>query len=166
VVAARRPASAHLPFNFHLIGVHWTAAAIDRLVREYDAALPADATPNWVLGNHDRSRIASRVGAQSAPLAAMLLLTLRGTPTMYYGDESGLEDVPIGPADVQDPFEKNQPGLGLGRDPVHTSMPWSDAPGAGFTISRPWLRLNAIGAAATSPPKRPIRGRCCSSTVA
>ena len=48
----------------------------------------------------------------------MLLLTLRGTPTMYYGDEIGMTDVPIGPDQVQDPFEKNVPGLGLGRDPV------------------------------------------------
>ena len=47
----------------------------------------------------------------------MLLLTLRGTPTWYYGDELGMEDVPIPPERVQDPFEKNVPGLGLGRDP-------------------------------------------------
>ena len=132
---------AHLPFNFHLIGAQWNAASIDRLVRAYEAALPEGAEPTWVLGNHDRSRIASRIGMPSARLAAMLLLTLRGTPTMYYGDELGLEDVPIPPEEVQDPFEKNQPGLGLGRDPMRTPMPWSDAPQAGFTTSLPWLRL-------------------------
>jgi alpha-glucosidase len=133
---------AHLPFNFHLIGTPWNAAAIDRLVREYEAALPEGAAPNWVLGNHDRSRIASRVGAPSARLAAVLLLTLRGTPTLYYGDELGLEDAAVSREDVQDPFEKNLPGLGLGRDPVRTPMPWSDAPNAGFTTGRPWLRLH------------------------
>jgi alpha-glucosidase len=140
--ASGRLCGAHLPFNFHLIGTPWNAATIDRLVREYEAALPPGAAPNWVLGNHDRSRVASRVGLPSARLAAMLLLTLRGTPTLYYGDELGLADVPIRPEEVQDPVEKNQPGLGLGRDPVRTPMPWSDEPQAGFTTGRPWLRLN------------------------
>ena len=57
--------------------------------------LPSYAWPNWVLGNHDKSRIATRVGPAQARVAAMLLLTLRGTPTMYYGDEIGMHDVTI-----------------------------------------------------------------------
>ena len=64
---------AQLPFNFHLIGAKWQAQVVDRLVREYEAALPPGAAPNWVLGNHDKSRIASRVGVMGARLAAMLL---------------------------------------------------------------------------------------------
>jgi alpha-glucosidase len=103
--------------------------------------LPHGAAPNWVLGNHDKPRIASRVGQERARLAAMLLLTLRGTPTLYYGDEIGLTDVPIPPDEVQDPFEKNEPGKGLGRDPQRTPMQWSRAHGAGFTDGTPWLRL-------------------------
>jgi len=134
---------AQLPFNFHLIGTPWQAAAIDALIRDYEAMLPEGAAPNWVLGNHDRSRIATRAGAAAAPLAAMLLLTLRGTPTMYYGDEIGLSDVPLAAEDVQDPWEKNEPGFGHGRDPVRTPMPWSAAPEAGFTTATPWLPLNA-----------------------
>ncbi|NDZ17905.1 alpha-amylase [Variovorax sp. WS11] len=130
-----------LPFNFQLIGAEWQARRIDRLVRDYEAALPAGAAPNWVLGNHDKARIASRVGPQMARLAAMLLLTLRGTPTLYYGDEIGMTDVAISPEEVQDPFEKNAPGKGLGRDPRRTPMPWSSAPQAGFTTGTPWLRL-------------------------
>ena len=130
-----------LPFNFQLIAAPWHAAEIDRIVRNYEAALPHGAAPNWVLGNHDKPRIASRVGQERARLAAMLLLTLRGTPTLYYGDEIGMADVPIPPAEVQDPFEKNAPGLGLGRDPQRTPMQWSRAPAAGFTQGRPWLRL-------------------------
>ena len=78
-----------------------------------------------MLGNHDRSRVASRFGLEAAPLAAMLLLTLRGTPTLYYGDELGLADVEILPELVQDPWEKRVPGHGLGRDPVRTPMPWN-----------------------------------------
>jgi alpha-glucosidase len=72
----------------------------------------------------------------------MLLLTLRGTPTLYYGDELGMTDVVIPPARVQDRFEKNVPGLGLGRDPARTPMPWDGSPGAGFSAATPWLPLS------------------------
>jgi alpha-glucosidase len=132
-----------LPFNFQLVAARWQAAEIDRIVRAYEAALPPGAAPNWVLGNHDKPRIASRVGEHGARLAAMLLLTLRGTPTLYYGDELGMTDVPIAPAEVQDPLEKNEPGRGLGRDPQRTPMPWSAASHAGFSTGTPWLRLGA-----------------------
>lgn len=131
----------HLPFNFHLITTPWTTTALARLVADYEAALPAGGWPNWVLGNHDRARLASRVGPSQAALAAMLLLTLRGTPTLYQGDELGMVDTPIPPHRVRDPWEINVPGLGLGRDPVRTPMPWADAPGGGFTSGEPWLPL-------------------------
>src|SRR5574341_986768 len=101
--------------------------------------LPSYAWPNWVLGNHDKPRIATRIGAAQARVAAMLLLTLRGTPTMYYGDEIGMHDVSISPDQVRDPFEKNVPGLGLGRDPARTPMQWCDEDSAGFTNGKPWL---------------------------
>jgi glycosidase len=83
----------HLPFNFHLLSTPWNAREVASLVESYEAALPPGAWPNWVLGNHDRSRIASRVGPAQARVAAMLLLTLRGTPTLYYGDEIGMRVV-------------------------------------------------------------------------
>jgi alpha-glucosidase len=134
---------AHLPFNFQLIHSRWDARHIARLITEYEAALPPGAWPNWVLGNHDQHRIASRVGRAQARVAAMLLLTLRGTPTLYYGDEIGMQDVPIPPAQVHDPFEKNVPGQGLGRDPERTPMQWSAAPNAGFTSGSPWLPIAA-----------------------
>jgi alpha-glucosidase len=134
---------AHLPFNFQLIQAPWDARHIAGLIAEYEAHLPPGGWPNWVLGNHDQHRIASRVGAAQARVAAMLLLTLRGTPTMYYGDEIGMEDVPIPPERVQDPFEKNVPGRGLGRDPERTPMQWDASPGAGFTTGDPWLPLGA-----------------------
>ena len=81
---------AHLPFNFQLIHAAWRAPVIAKLVTDYEGALPAGGWPNWVLGNHDQPRIAARVGEAQARVAAMLLLTLRGTPTMYYGDELGI----------------------------------------------------------------------------
>jgi len=129
----------HLPSNFHLIPLTWQARTIAGLIEAYEAALPPGAWPNWVLGNHDRSRVASRLGAAKARLAAMLLLTLRGTPTLYYGDEIGMVDGAIPPELVQDPWEKNLPGVGLGRDPERTPMQWSAEPGGGFTAGRPWL---------------------------
>jgi alpha-glucosidase len=107
--------------------------------------LPAGAWPNYVLGNHDQSRLATRIGIAQARVAAMLLLTLRGTPTLYYGDELGMTDVPIAPNQVQDPAEKNEPGKGRGRDPERSPMLWVDAPNAGFTPpdAKPWLPLLA-----------------------
>jgi alpha-glucosidase len=71
----------------------------------------------------------------------MLLLTLRGTPTLYYGDEIGMRQVAIAPEQVQDPFEKNVPGIGVGRDGCRTPMQWDATPGAGFSDSKPWLPL-------------------------
>jgi alpha-glucosidase len=131
----------HLPFNFSLLETQWHARTLAKLIDEYEAALPAGSWPNWVLGNHDRPRIASRVGPEQARVAAMLLLTLRGTPTIYNGDELGMELAYIPPNRVQDPFELNVPGLGLGRDGARSPMPWSDEPQAGFSRTEPWCPL-------------------------
>jgi alpha-glucosidase len=134
-------AEAHLPFNFALLSAPWNARAIEKIIGEYEGALPAGAWPNWVLGNHDRPRVASRVGQDQARVAAMLLLTLRGTPTLYYGDEIGMHQVAIAPDQVRDPFERNVPGIGVGRDGCRTPMQWSAARYAGFSTSTPWLPL-------------------------
>jgi alpha-glucosidase len=72
-------------------------------------------------------------------VAAMLLFTLPGTLTMYYGEEIGMTNVPIAPEQVQDPAEKNEPGIGQGRDPERTPMCWDHSPVAGFTMGVPWL---------------------------
>lgn len=132
---------AHLPFNFALIHATWNAKAIAELIRDYESALPAGGWPNWVLGNHDQPRIAVRVGAAQARIAGMLLLTLRGTPTMYYGDELGIARVEVPPELVKDLWEKNEPGLGVGRDPSRTPMQWDASRNAGFSSGQPWLPL-------------------------
>ena len=131
----------HLPFNFSLVTMgSWDAATIRRVVDAYEAALPDGAWPNWVLGNHDMPRIATRSGP-AARLAQMLLLTLRGTATAYYGDELGMEDVPIAPELVVDP----QAATGENRDPERTPMQWDGGPNAGFAPpdAEPWLPLEA-----------------------
>jgi alpha-glucosidase len=129
----------HLPFNFQLLQAPWNARGIARLIDQYEEAIPRGGWPNWVLGNHDNPRIASRVGPLQARVAAMLLLTLRGTPTMYYGDEIGMANVLIPRERVQDQFEKNVPGIGVGRDPYRTPMQWNGEPNVGFSSGEPWL---------------------------
>jgi alpha-glucosidase len=132
---------AQMPFNFALLSTLWSARSIEKIIADYEAALPKGAWPNWVLGNHDRPRVASRVGTEQARVAAMLLLTLRGTPTLYYGDEIGMRQVAIPPDRVQDPFEKNVPGIGVGRDGCRTPMQWDATDNAGFSTVAPWLPL-------------------------
>src|SRR5712664_979464 len=133
----------HLPFNFQLIDTPWEAHTLAAAITNYEAALPQGGWPNWVLGNHDRPRVATKRGQAQARVAAVLLLTLRGTPTLYYGDELGLSDVVIESSQVRDPRELREPGLALGRDPVRTPMPWDRSENAGFTAAKPWLPLNA-----------------------
>jgi alpha-glucosidase len=134
-------AGLHLPFNFSLLSASWDAASIARLIAEYEAALPAGGWPNWVLGNHDRPRIASRVGPDQARIAAMLLLTLRGTPTVYYGDEIAMKQVAMAPDQIRDPLGKNVAGRGLGRDGCRTPMQWDSTTHADFSSVEPWLPL-------------------------
>jgi alpha-glucosidase len=143
--------AVHLPFNFALLWAAWSRAkwcapAVSRLVAEYEGALPPGAWPNWVVGNHDQPRIATRLGPAQARVAMVLLLTLRGTPTLYYADELGHRSVPIPPDRVRDPFGLNMPGGTQGRDPVRTPMPWDGSSNAGFTTGKPWLPLAADAA--------------------
>lgn len=137
----------HLPVNFLLIHTPWRAEAIRRAVGEYERLLPPGAWPNWVLGNHDRPRLATRLGRAQARVAQMLLLTLRGTPTCYYGDELGLENGVIPPEKVRDPQAVNQPEVAhrFGRDPQRTPLPWDASANAGFAPegAEPWLPLAA-----------------------
>ncbi|MBN2197299.1 MAG: DUF3459 domain-containing protein [Polyangiaceae bacterium] len=129
----------HLPHNFHLLTEPWEARRLAEVIDAYERALPAGAWPNWVLSNHDFPRIATRVGPEQARVAAMLLLTLRGTPTIYYGDEIGMVDVAIPEESMQDPKAQNMPGFGLGRDGARTPMQWTAGPHAGFSVGAPWL---------------------------
>lgn len=129
----------HLPFNFRLMFQPWQARAMRASVDEMEACLPAFAWPNYVLGNHDQARLASRFGGEAqARLAAMMLLTLRGTPTLYYGDELGMPNTPIPAERVVDPQGKNL-GVERTRDVARTPMQWSAAPSAGFSTAEPWL---------------------------
>jgi len=102
-------------------------------VETAEASLPAHGWPCRALSNHDNRRHATRFGAETLRAAAVLSLTLRGTPVMYMGEEIGMADLPV-PAGAEHDR--------AGRDAARTPMQWRDAPGAGFTSSdRPWLPI-------------------------
>ena len=122
----------HLAFNFPPLYAPWDATKwrkrIDRAMEELD---PRDAWPTWVLSNHDNPRHRTRYGSEArARAAAVLLLTLKGTPFLYAGEELGLEDALIPDDAVVDPG---------GRDGCRAPIPWDGAAGHGWGDARPWL---------------------------
>ena len=134
----------HLPMNLQTLLLPWDAHTMRASLEEYYAVLPAGAIPSLVFGNHDRSRLASRFGAENHRSAHTLLLTLWGVPTLYYGDELGMVDAAILPEQRQDPFVGEAENVGVGRDPERTPMQWDATESAGFCPSdvMPWLPVN------------------------
>ena len=134
-----------LAFNFSFLWSPWSAAAFRTEVDRMEALLPPAAQPTYVLSSHDAPRYRSRHddphwGEARARVAAMLLLTLRGTPFLYYGEEIGMRDVEIQATRICDPLGKRF--AALNRDPERTPMQWSSAPSAGFTAAaESWLPL-------------------------
>jgi alpha-glucosidase len=128
----------HAPFNFNLMVLPWSAKAFREFIDEYESILGPDDLPNYVLGNHDRSRLASRLGEHRARLIAMLQLTLRGMPVVYYGDELGLQDAIIAKGKALDPWGLNVPRHHFGRDGARSPMPWKLAQHGGFSRHKPW----------------------------
>jgi alpha-glucosidase len=124
----------HMPFNFQFLERPWRADAFRSVVERWESLLPAHAWPDYTLSNHDRKRAATRYGSQNARVAAMMLMTLRGTPFIYYGEEIGMTDVPIPPERVVDVHD---------RDGCRTPMQWDASRNAGFTTGEPWLPIAA-----------------------
>ncbi len=135
----------HFPINFALLNVDWTAAAVRASVDGLEAALPPGAWPNYVLGNHDERRMATALGPAQARVAAVLLLSLRGTPTLYYGDEIGMPEVDVPTERRQDPWGFRSGIPELSRDGCRTPMAWDSSLSAGFSDALPenlWLPLH------------------------
>lgn len=126
-----------MPFNFNLIAAAWDAESLRVVIEAVLWNLPPGAWTNWTLGNHDEPRLATRLGSQNVRLAALLLLTLPGTPFVYYGDELGMPDVVVGRAHSKDPWGDTVPRLS--RDGCRSPMQWDASPNAGFTSGAPWL---------------------------
>ncbi len=126
-----------------MIETPWQADALAAELRELQSALPPAAWPCLALGNHDRPRLATRLGRRQARVAAMLQLTLRGAVSLFYGDELGLLDQPV-------PVERQRDYFGLftggvSRDPSRTPMAWDDSPNGGFSTApedRLWLPVS------------------------
>jgi glycosidase len=134
----------HLAFNFAFLRAHWDAAAFRREIDRFAALCPPEGWPTWTLSNHDVPRHASRyddpeTGDARARLAATLLLTLRGTPFLYYGEEIGMRNVPIPVEAMQDPLARTlHPNLC--RDGERTPMCWDATHAAGFSsAAATWL---------------------------
>jgi alpha-glucosidase len=131
----------HAPFNFNLMTLPWSAQSFRSFIDEYEASLGPEDWPNYVLGNHDKHRLVTRVGRDKARLLAVLQLTLRGLPIVYFGDELGLPDGKVLSSQVRDTIELRSPGNDLGRDKSRTPMPWDSSSDAGFTTGTPWLPI-------------------------
>jgi len=129
----------HMPYNSSLVWSNWNANVFRSRIVAQEEVLPDGAWGNHVLGSHDDPRLATRFGIGRVRPAAVLLFTLRGTPTIYYGEELGLVDCVVSPGMEQDPWGKRQPELN--RDGCRSPMQWTLDPGMGFTTAdaRPWL---------------------------
>jgi alpha-glucosidase len=123
-----------MPFNFQFLERPWRAEAFRAVVEKWESLLPPHAWPDYTLSNHDRKRATTRYGRDRARVAAMLLMTLRGTPFIYYGEEIGMVDVPIPAERVVDVHD---------RDGCRTPMQWDTSRSAGFTTGEPWLPIAA-----------------------
>ena len=138
-----------LAFNFVFLHSPFQAGLLQAIVDETERALAGvpDAWPVWAISTHDLPRYVDRWcggSVERARAALVMLLTLRGTPVLYYGDELGMGDVPVTPEQRRDPVGTGAFDAGPGRDPCRTPMPWSPQPGGGFTTAeaRPWLPLS------------------------
>jgi alpha-glucosidase len=120
----------NMPFNFHLMTAEWEVPSLRAVIEAVLWNVPVGGWTNWTLGNHDEIRLATRLPDGHERLAALLLLTLRGTPFLYYGDELGMHQVMVSFAEARDPWGANVEWLS--RDGARTPMQWDAGPNAGF----------------------------------
>jgi alpha-glucosidase len=120
----------HLAHNFVFLNLPWSAERFRSAVDEFELLTAGGGWPAWCLNNHDHPRTATRYGVARARVAAVLVLTLRGTPFIYQGEELGLTDGAV-PAEATVDVD--------GRDPERVPIPWSPGAGTGFTTGRSWL---------------------------
>lgn len=132
--------SIHAPFNFLLMGQHWNALAFRKSIDAFEKILRPKDIPVYAIGNHDHSRLVTVRGKLQARALGLLLLTLRGTPFIYYGDEIGMEDGIIPKSESRDGFIGK--GNSYNRDPERTPMQWNTTENAGFSTGRPWLPVS------------------------
>lgn len=137
----------HLAFDFSLLFTKWSARRFFEVLKKWDGLIPAKGWPCYVLSNHDQPRAISRYASgndtmKRAKVAAAMLLTLRGTPFIYYGEEIGMENGRLRRKEIVDPLGKKYWPFHPGRDPERTPMQWDSSPHAGFSAAAPWLPIN------------------------
>ncbi len=136
----------HGAFNFDFLNQSWKADQFLRSIQVWEAALGEDRWPNYVMNNHDVPRSTTRyrmaVDDAQAKLAAMLLLTLRGTPFLYYGEEIGMRDIRLSRKEIVDPPGKKYWPIYTGRDGCRSPMQWDDGDHAGFSNGKSWLPVH------------------------
>ena len=141
----------NLAFNFLFVHADLDAADLRAIVEGVEAKLPQGAWPVYTGSNHDAGRFTTRWAADDprrSRLALLMLLTLRGTPFLYYGDELGLPEVRTDWRSALDPVAKRTGDPSRNRDRCRTPMPWSAEPGGGFTPdgATPWLPFGDLAA--------------------
>jgi len=139
--------SLHLTFDFSIFFIHWSAKKYFKAIEQWQNSIPAEGWPSMVFSNHDLFRAVNRFGIgrnkdKKARLLALLLLTSRGTPFIYYGEEIGMKNVRISKKHIKDPLGKKFWPLFRGRDRARTPMQWNNALYAGFSETEPWLPVN------------------------
>ncbi|MCX7679329.1 MAG: alpha-glucosidase [Spirochaetes bacterium] len=137
----------HLAFDFSLLYRKWDARKFYKCIKNWYAVLPDGGWPCNVLSNHDQPRSFNRDkddenSEKRARVAAMLLLTLWGTPFVYYGEEIGMKNFRISRSELADPAGKKFWPIYAGRDCARTPMQWSDEENAGFTKGKMWLPVS------------------------
>ena len=141
------PDRLHAGFDFSFLNSGFNAQDFRKAIAQWDGLHGEDAWPNYVLNNHDNPRSASRYTYDEndarLKLLAALLLTLRGTPFLYYGEEIGMRDIQVNPLMMQDMVGKRHWPWHSGRDGCRAPMQWHGGKNAGFSLAEPWLPVNA-----------------------
>ncbi|MBN2875403.1 MAG: DUF3459 domain-containing protein [Spirochaetales bacterium] len=137
----------HMAFNFDFLFRPWSARSFRESADRWYSLLPEGAWPNFTLSNHDQKRHYARYrsGAWTEPrarVAAAMLLCLRGTPFLYYGEELGMDCRELPRSKLRDPLGIATWPLRYGRDPERTPMQWDASENAGFSSAEPWLPVN------------------------
>jgi alpha-glucosidase len=137
----------HLAFDFSLMFQPWNARRIYTCLKNWYQQIPKDGWACNVLSNHDLFRSNSRYGRkkhflEKSRIMAVLLLTIKGTPFIYYGEEIGMTNGKLNKNQISDPLGKRFWPFFKGRDRARTPMQWDPGLNAGFSKGRPWLPLN------------------------
>lgn len=137
----------HLAFDFSFMYTRWSALKFYKIMKKWYKELPGEAWPCVCFSNHDQPRSITRFSPffnskKKAKVLAFFMMTVRGTPFLYYGEEIGMKNSNIPPQDLQDPAGRLYWPFFSGRDPERTPMQWSDQNYAGFSNVTPWLPVD------------------------